>query len=150
MPEIYQIRYDVGNGWSEANELMQEVEYGDADYSVYVEVGFGLLGIFSAQLCQCEDVDTQMLAALDVLMKGFVATILTPMLPAYHSGRRSSTLCFLSCSEFFVLQILWSGCYTSSPLQAVVHIAARVDSPKTGESVFRSRSSDSAEKIVVY
>lgn len=37
MPEIYQIRYDVGNGWSEANELMQEVEYGDADYSVLDE-----------------------------------------------------------------------------------------------------------------
>jgi hypothetical protein len=46
MPEIYQIRYDVGNGWSEANELMQEVEYGDADYSEYVDVGFGLFLIF--------------------------------------------------------------------------------------------------------
>jgi hypothetical protein len=46
MPEIYQIRYDVGNGWSEANEFMQEVEYGDADYSEYVDVGFGLFLIF--------------------------------------------------------------------------------------------------------
>jgi hypothetical protein len=63
-----------------------------------------------------------MLAVMEVFMIGFVAAILTPMLHAYHYRRRHCTLCLLSCSEFSMLQIFRYGCYTQSPLQAIVHV----------------------------
>jgi hypothetical protein len=136
MPVNWQIKCKGAGFWSDADAdadaHMLEAECVGADYSEHAGGDFDLITIFSAQLDaprrvrQCY---AQMLAVLEILVQGFISTILTPMLLLYHFRRRPCARCLVSYNEFSAPQIYMSRCYTSSHLQAAVHDVLAIFTP---------------------
>ena len=88
-----------------ASALMLQVEHGVADYPVHAGGGDVLFPSFStllAALCRvhrCGAADAQMLAVLDVFLRGSDATILTPMLLHQIPWRPADDCKWVACAS---------------------------------------------------